>query len=183
MGAELVHRQAKGQTIEEAFNKVYDEAQQYSGHQEGYSGDINSCSFTKDVTSMLKTMSIRQLESYMEDNCPKGEAWGYCIINPVLNKNKTKSMVSVNPQKGTRKWKTVYKAVDPWSDRIIALDESQTQCIKKARVYVEKNPDVKLKIIIAKELVEGNVECALVKYKPSKTEAPGRYKFIGLAPC
>ena len=35
--------------------------------------------------------------------------------------------------------------------------------------------------IIAKELVEGNVECALVKYKPSKTEAPGRYKFIGLA--
>ncbi len=181
MGAELVHRQAKGKDIQEAFSNAYDEALNYSGHQEGYSGDLNSCSFTQDVTPMLKTMSIRQLENYMENNCPKGEAWGYCIINPVLNNNKIKSTVSVNPQKGARKWETVYKAVDSWTDKVIALDKSQTQCIKKARNYVEKNPTNSLKVIITKELVNGTAECASVRYKASKTEALGRYKFIGLA--
>ncbi len=54
MGAELVHRQAKGKDIQEAFSNAYDEALNYSGHQEGYSGDLNSCSFTQDVTPMLK---------------------------------------------------------------------------------------------------------------------------------
>jgi len=182
MGAEVVHRQARGNNINEAFQNAYQEAEDYSGHQEGYNGDLNSCSFTRDVTPMLKTMSIRQLENYIEENCPRREAWGYCIINPVLNKNKTKSIVSVNPQKGTRKWVTVYKAVLTWDEREVARDSSQTNCIKKARAYVEKYPDSSLKIIIAKELVEGNSQCALVKYKSSKTEAKGRYKFIGIAP-
>lgn len=182
MGADVVHRQAKGKNIEEAFKNAYADAELYSGQHEGYSGDINSCSFTQDVTSMLQTMTIRQLENYIEENCPRREVWGYCITNPVLNKNKVKSEVFVTPQKGTRKWVTVYKAVTTWDEREVAKDSSQTNCIKKARAYVEEYPNSSVRIIITKELVEGNKHCAVVKYKQSKTEALGRYKFIGIAP-
>jgi hypothetical protein len=181
MGANLIERTVRARSIKEAWQRVYDEAEDYSGHQEGYSGDFNTCSFAKDVTSMLKTKSIKDLDEYIADNCDKRDAWGYCLQEPVTNKNKVKSQVDVTPQKGTRKWETVYKAVTSWDQREIARDKSQTNCIKKARAYVEANPDVSLKVVIAKELTEGNTQCATVAYKKSTTEKLGLYKFIGWA--
>ena len=101
----------------------------------------------------------------------------------VTNKNKVKSQVDVTPQKGTRKWETVYKAVTTWDQREVARDKSQTVCIKKARAFVEANPDVSLKVIIAKELTEGNSQCATVTYKKSTNEKLGLYKFVAWAAC
>ena len=183
MGAELIERTVRARNIKEAWEKVYEEAQQYSGDQDGYSGDFNTCDFAKDVTSMTKTKSFREIDQYIEDNCNKRDAWGYCIEEPVSNKNKVKSQVDVTPQKGTRKWETIYKAVTTWDQREVARDKSQTVCIKKARAFVEANPDVSLKVVIAKELTEGNTQCATVTYKKSTTEKLGLYKFIGLAAC
>jgi hypothetical protein len=181
MGANLIERTVRARSIREAWQKVHDDAEEYSGHQEGYSGDFNTCFFAKDVTSMLKTKSIKDLDEYITDNCNKREAWGYCLQQPVSNKNKVKSQVNVTPQKGTRKWETVYKAVTSCEEKEVARDKSQTNCIKKARTYVESNPDVIVKIIIAKELIEGNSRCASVTYKKSIKEKLGLYKFIGLA--
>jgi hypothetical protein len=103
------------------------------------------------------------------------------IQQPVSNKNKVKSQVDVTPQKGTRKWETVYKAVTSWEQEEIARDKSQTVCIKKARAYVEANPDASVKVIIAKVLTEGITQCATVTYKKSTTEKLGLYKFVGWA--
>lgn len=178
MGATLRMTQVWARSMKEAWQKAYEEAEEYSGHQEGYSGDFNTCTFHKDVTSMLKTKSAHELDDYIADNADKRDAWGYCLQQPVLNKNKVKSQVDVTPQKGTRKWETVYKAVTTWEQREVARDKSQTNCIKKARLFVESNPDVSVKIIIAKELIEGNSQCATVNYKKSTTEKLGLYKFV-----
>jgi hypothetical protein len=181
MGAELIERTVRARSIKEAWDIVYRDAEEYSGHQEGYSGDFNTCQFTKDMTSFLKSMKTKQLDEYIEEHCPKREVWGYCIVDPVQNKNKVKSQVDVTPQKGTRKWETVYKAVTSWEDIEVARDKSQTLCIKKARVYIENNPSVNIRVIIAKELIEGNTQCATIAYKKSTTEKLGLYKFIGWA--
>jgi hypothetical protein len=183
MGAELIYRTARGKNIQDAFKRACQDDEDYFGHQEGYSGGIHTCDLTKDVTSMTKTKSFRDIEEYIADNASKREAWGFCMETPVENKNKVKSQVDVTPQKGTRKWETVYKAVTTWDQREVARDKSQTNCIKKARAYVEANPDVSLKVIIAKELTEGNSQCATVTYKKSTTEKLGLYKFIAWAAC
>lgn len=183
MGAELIYRTARGKNIQDAFKRACEEDEDYFGHQEGYSGGIHTCSLIKDVTSMTKTKSFRDIEEHIADNASKREAWGFCMETPVENKNKVKSQVDVTPQKGTRKWETVYKAVTSWDQREVARDKSQTNCIKKARAYVEANPDVNLKIIIAKELIEGNSQCATITYKKSTTEKLGLYKFIAWAAC
>jgi hypothetical protein len=181
MGAELIYRTARGKNIQDAFKRACQDDEDYFGHQDGYSGGIHTCGLTKDVTSMTKTKSFRDLEEYIADNTNKREVWGYCVEEPVANKNKVKSQVDVTPQKGTRKWETVYKAVTSWDQREIARDKSQTNCIKKARAYVEANPDVSLKIVIAKELTEGISQCATITYKKATTEKLGLYKFIGWA--
>lgn len=181
MGAELIHRTARGKNIDDAFRRAYEEDQDYYGHQEGYSGGINTCDFRKDVTHMLKTKSKSEVEDYIAENANKREAWGFCLEQPVTNKNKVKSQVDVTPQKGARKWETIYKAVTTWDGREVARDKSQTTCIKKARAYVESNPDVSLKIIIARELVQGNSQCATVTYKKAKDEKLGLYRFVAWA--
>lgn len=181
MGQALIYRSEKGKNIEDAFKRACEKDEKYYGHQEGYSGGIHTCNLQKDVTSMLKTKSRSELKDYIANTTSKREIWGYCIEQPVLNKNKVKSQVDVTPQKGTRKWETIYKAVTSWEGNEITRDKSQTACIKKARAYVEANPDVSLKVIIAKELTEGNTKCATVTYKKSTTEKLGLYKFVGWA--
>lgn len=181
MGANSVSITVKGYDIKSAFDGVYQRALENSGHQEGYSGDFNSTHFTKDVTSLIKTIGINKIDDYIHENCPKWETWGYCLKEPVTNKNKIKTQVDVTPQKGTRKWITVYEGVERWNNNTVVSDKSQTECIKKVRAYVEKHPNVTINVIISKALVEGNKNCATVTYKKSKEEAPGHYRFIGLA--
>jgi len=183
MGANLVRTTATGTKIENAFDKVRNDAEDYSGHQEGYSGDFNVTYFGRDVTHMLKKMLPAELDEYIIDNCPKGETWGYCIEKPVENKNKVKSSVEAIVQKGTRSWKTMYKAIDQWSGKCFVEDISQTACIKKARAFVERNPEISLTVIITKDIVVGNQNCAKITYKKSEKEKPGLYRFIGWASC
>lgn len=183
MGSELVYRKAHGRNMQEAFKSACEEDNDYYGHQEGYSGGIHTCDLHKDVTPLLKTKKMSALNDYISDNCDKREVWGYCIKEPVLNKNKVKSQVNVTPQKGTRKWVTIYKAVTAYEHVEVARDISQTACIKKAREYVEKNLEKTLEIIIAKELVGSNARCASITYKKATNEKLGLYQFVGWAAC
>jgi hypothetical protein len=184
MGSNLISTTVRARNIQEAWGYVYEQAIEYSGNQDGYSGDFNTCSFTKDVTGMLSTKTKKEVDDLIEDTCDKREAWGYCIEQPVSNKNKVKSQVDVTPQKGARKWETIYQAVaHNMEARVVAKDKSQTECIKKARAYVEANPNTTVKVIIVKELIEGNSQCATVKYKKATTEKLGLYRFIGWAAC
>tara|TARA_R110000868_G_scaffold5681_3_gene33590 strand:+ start:1047 stop:1595 length:549 start_codon:yes stop_codon:yes gene_type:complete len=182
MGATEANATIKASNINEAWEQAVENANEYSGHQEGYSGDLNTCDFTRDLTSKLKSMSETELKIYIYEKCPKWEAWGYCRKKPILNKNKIKTVVKTNPQKGTRIWKTVYQGKNRYGD-IVVTSDSQTECIKKVRAYVEKNPMYPIDIVISKVITNGNTKCATVEYKKSSGETMGEYVFIGLAAC
>ena len=63
------------------------------------------------------------------------------------------------------------------------METKQADAIAKARAYVEKNPDVDIKIQIGKRLIGEDVLCADVTYKPSTTERKGKWGFIGWCSC
>jgi hypothetical protein len=181
MGACSIILSAKGKNIKDAFNNAVEEANDYYGHQEGYSGTINTCQLVKDVTSKRPTMHPDELEQWMINNTHKREVMGYCVRQPKVNENKIKTKVDNIPQHGTRKWVTMYIAEDEWEGAVVAKAKTQTECIKKARAWVEKNPTRSVKVKIAKELQEGNRDCARITYKKAAGEKDGLYVFAGWA--
>mgnify|MGYP003641566268 CR=1 FL=1 len=182
MGATNATATISANNIRTAWNEAVEEANEYSGHQEGYSGDLNTCDFTKDLTYKLGSMTKKKLIDYMYEKCPKWEAWGFCSDKPVINTNKIKTVVTTNPQKGTRKWKTEFHGVN-FHGNVVVKADSQTECIKKCRLYIEKNPTERLSVEITKVLQEGNTKCADIRYKHSTKEKKGTYIFVGLAAC
>jgi hypothetical protein len=122
-----------------------------------------------------------ELEQWMINNTHKREVMGYCVRQPKVNENKIKTKVDNIPQKGTRKWTTEYHGVEKYSRDILVSARTQAECIKKARAYVEKNPDTTIVIEIAKTLAEGNRKCAEVTYKKAAGEKDGLYVFAGWA--
>lgn len=180
MGAISIEVVAMGKNIQEAFRYAVEEAELEYG-RDPYNGAINHCDLTKDVSHLKKTMSLDKLHQYMVNNTSKRCVMGYCKEKPILNTNKTKSTVLNFPQKGTRKWQTIYQAID-WQGKVYAEKKSQTECIKEARKFVEKNPNLSLDIVISKKLVDGRTKCASISYKSSKKERLGTYVFVGWAP-
>lgn len=184
MGAQSIVVSAHGKNMRDAFNNAVEEANDYYGHQEGYSGAINNCELTSDWTN--KRSNYPEDDHFHEailDYTNKRDVIGYCTQDPLGNTNKIKSVVNNMPQHGTRKWKTVYEAVD-YGDSVVVTADTQTECIKKARAYVEKNPNGSaIKIRVNKILVEGNQICATIAYKKSSRERQGSYTFVGWAPC
>jgi hypothetical protein len=75
---------------------------------------------------------------------------------------------------------TIYEAVD-WDGIVRCEGKTQGECVKKARKYVESQGEGHLNIRVTKKLSEGKAHCAKVSYKPSSSERPGRYVFIGVA--
>lgn len=185
MGAISITRSGKARNIKEAWKYIQDEDKEEYG-EDSYNGASNNCHLVKDVTSEWKAFKGTQDEfcGKLIERASKREMYGFCIEEPKANTNKTKSIVNNIPQKGTRKWITKYVGRNRWTgeDAIGVVAETQTECIKKARAYVEKNPNEKLEIYITKTLEKGNAICAEVQYKTSSTEKLGKYVFAGWAP-
>jgi hypothetical protein len=181
MGAISIEVTAYGKNIKEAFRNAQEEAQEEYG-TDSYNGSINNCYLTKDVSSKRPTMHPTELYDYIIERVDKREVMGWCENAPKLNENKIKSQVKNFPQEGARKWVTVYQAIKPWSNEVVAEDKTQTGCIKKARAYVERHKG-SLEIIITKRLESGKEKCATVSYKKAAGEKNGKYVFVGMAPC
>jgi hypothetical protein len=189
MGAISIKIYGRGDSMEEAFKDAQEEEQEEKG-TDLYNGSMHHCDLRADWTRKYNGKNIDKLYDEAINYTSKREVIGICIDKPKPNKNKTKSQVENIPQKGSRKWETVYQAVfegynsslNEFTDTVVVEGKTQTECIKKARAYVEKNKSVNLTIKISKRLVTGNVECAKVSYKRSRTEMSGRYVFIGWAP-
>ena len=107
MGANWFRTYSMGKDIKEAYNNAVNDANEYHGHQEGYSGEINSSAGFRDVTKDYKSSKL-SLEDYMSRECDKmtkhDGAHGICVQEPVLNKNKIKSTVEHIVTPGTKKW-------------------------------------------------------------------------------
>jgi hypothetical protein len=180
MGTQNCWGQAQGKNMREAWRKAYQEDEEEYGHQQGYSGHLNVCEFIGDVTSQYKRMSEDEFEEFLERKLDKGDAVGVCIKEPVTNTNKVKTKVENKPQKGARKWITMYVAETVMGDELVKAT-TQTECIKRARKMMEQQSYQRVIVTIRKELFQGNSHCATITYKPSAKEALGKYQFYGKA--
>jgi hypothetical protein len=82
MGATDFYTTAKGKTAEIAYRRANDEARSYSGHQEGYSGDIQTTSgFRLMPTTLFKGLRAKTRGRILElvafgEGPRKGELYG-----------------------------------------------------------------------------------------------------------
>lgn len=76
MGAHNFYDEATGKTAKEAYRNAKDEANARNGHQEGYSGDIQTTSGFRMVT-LKEGQSFNELEDEVLDD-PRFDKRGDC---------------------------------------------------------------------------------------------------------
>jgi hypothetical protein len=185
MGASNYFSLGYGKTMKEAYNNCVAEANEYHGHQEGYSGEINCSNGFVDKTKDWKASKLSQ-QQYNEkyaDGYGKGEAaFGLCIEEPVSNNNKIKSTVAHNVFKGTRKWELVYIPQTRSESWFGKTHNNKVDAVKEAREYTERTGNRTI-VVIEKILskASGNRIVADIEYKSNSKEKRGKYVFFGLA--
>lgn len=182
MGAQQFQTTQRGKTMSKAYADARQDAEDEHGHEEGYSGEINSTHNCFDVTKQYKD-SKKSLQKFIDDaqeNMDKGECLGICIEEPTINSNKIKSQVENTPTIGTTKW--ILQYVVYVYDGAVKSFNTKGDAIKFARDYTEKTQK-RTRIDMEKVLEKGNCTVASVTYKQSKDEKSGKYVFFGLAPC
>lgn len=182
MGATLVQQRAIGKDLQEAYRYAVEEAI-YENGNDSYNGTISTTrgivDKTKEYLSLGMTPSQYAYWLYENDKLDKwGNAVGICLSKPVENTNKIKTKVDTTPQKGTRKWETVYQ-VRTRDGQVVASSEFQTEAIKKAREYTERTKE-STQVHITKQL-SGNTLVSTITYKKANEEKDGVYYLIGLA--
>lgn len=187
MGSISIERVERACSMSEAFVQAQENDEIEFG-SDSYNGGINHCELVADWTHKYNGKNLEKLLKEALDFCSKREAVGICLEKPKPNTNKVKSKVDNVPQKGTRKWDTVYQGVkrdylngQGFIDTVVVEGKTQTECLKKARTHCEKTKE-SLEIVITKKLVSGNRKCATVSYKPSSSESSGKYIFVAWAP-
>lgn len=182
MGAINFERTSYGKTLREAYEKACEDATEEVGHQEGYSGDINSTSGVLDKTEEFKR-SKKSIRDFVEESfeaIPKRSCWAVCLTEPILNSNKVKTKVDNIVTTGTKKWILKYKVVD-YRGNTIFSENTKGEAIQKAKEYVE-NYHGTLSVHLSKELSEGDTKVATISYKKGTNERDGTWIFFGVAP-
>lgn len=142
-----------GMTIEEARRDALRQDREMHGHEEGYSGGMNS--------------------STGEDDRSK------CLVKPKISK---RCKVKKETQKGARKWETIF-VIEPyafrndWSLREERNDLTQAQAVKRAKDLAIKHQRA-FKVMIEKRLVNGNCDIATVEPAAPRQ---GKWLFTGVA--
>jgi hypothetical protein len=184
MGSVVFTVQARGFNVQEAYRKAMDDADDEMGHQEGYSGTINSSKShrlidrTCDFAKAKKKGFYDFAEEYASNN---DEAIYFMeLVKPVENKSKIKTTVEHHVEKGTKKWIQVFEISTSSGDDLLDSCATKGEALTKARTWSEKNKR-KCTINIAKKLEKGSTLTATVNYKPSSKESVGLYMFYGWA--
>ena len=169
MGAIHKEDSIKGKDLRTAFKNLQDSDREELGN-DYYNGGWNNAAGIIEVSK----------KKFDSGEPSKHEpAWAWCTHKPVKNNMKIKTTVKNYPVKGTRKWVTKYMVDDPrWSGTIIE-ELKQADAIKKARALVEKNPEWKLKVYVAKVLEQHQPLVAEINYKKSSKEKDGRWDIKG----
>ena len=181
MGAITIDIRVRAYDIHEAFKIACEEARDEYGN-DIYNGKINNCEFVGDLTKKFKDNGDKETVAYALDRAGKREVYGWEVSEPVENSNKVQSKLINKPTTVGRIWKTVYTARQKFDDVVYAETYTKQECIKKARALVEENNDLDLEIRVEKKLVQGSNVCANIIYKRSRTQRPGEFRFMGLAP-
>ena len=182
MGASWFTNRSKGKDIKEAYNEAVDRANYEYGHQEGYSGQINSSSGYRDVTKDFKA-SGKSMGQFMDEAMNRltkhQGAQAICIQQPIENKNKTKSQVEHIVTPGTKKWVLTY--IVYCGESRIASAVTKGDAVKRAREYSERHQCTTMIKMERRLEKDAHALVAKVKYKPSTTERDGEWVFFGWA--
>lgn len=184
MGSQSFTTYARGKSATDAYNRAVEDANDEYGHQEGYSGAINSSGGFRDITKEFKASkkSMSQFIDEQIDKLTKFEgARAVCIEEPVANANVIKSQVEHIVTPGTKKWVLTY--IIYCRESRIASAVTKGEAVKRAREYSEKNQcttTIKMERRLEKD---SHALVAKITYKPSTKEKEGRWVFFGWASC
>ena len=184
MGSQVFENYSRGKDVREAYNRAVQRAEEEYGHQEGYSGHINSSAGFRDVTKEWKA-SKKSMDKFVQDELERltkhQGAQAICIEEPKANTNKVKTQVEHVVTHGTKKWILLY-VVYCSGDRITGAP-TKTEALKLAREYSEKNQCTT--VIKMERTLEKRDQAivAKVSYKRSSTEKEGKWLFFGWASC
>ena len=184
MGANWFTTYSNGKNVKEAYALAVERAEEEYGHQEGYSGHINSSAGYRDVTKEFKA-SGKGVHEYIDSQInilsKHNGAQAICIQEPVTNSNKIKTQVEHIVTPGTKKWVLKYKVNKGWDDSgVVGLYATKGDAVKAARAHTERTQE-STSIDVVKVLEKGNIKVAKVTYKKSSTERDGRWIFFGWA--
>lgn len=183
MGSQQFQTYSRGKSANDAYNRAVEDANDEYGHQQGYSGEINSSAGFRDVTEKFKA-SGKDLNKYIDERLDVltkfNGAEAICIEKPVTNTNKIKTQVDHVVEKGTKKW--VLKYVVHGSSGRIGSYNTKGDAVKAARAYTEKNMGTTV-VHMEKVLEKGETKVATINYKKATNEKDGRWVFYGWASC
>ena len=184
MGSSWFRNESRGRSVQAAYDRAVERAEEEYGHQEGYSGEINSSAGYRDITKEWKA-SKKDLEAFIakqHDDLTKFDgARAICIEEPVANKNVTKSQVEHIVTPGTKKWVLTYIVYH--GESRIASAVTKGDAVKRAREYSEKHQCTTIIKMERRLEKDSHALVAKIKYKPSSTEKDGRWVFFGWASC
>jgi len=179
MGASWFEMTAYGKTLSDAYTNAVAEAEVESGN-DSYNGTISTTHTSDDLTDQFRR-SKKSFDEYVkmqQDKLHKRDCAGICILDPIVNKNKTKSQVEHIVTPGTKKW--VLKYVVYTHDNQLGSYNTKGDAVKAARAHTEKTQQ-STTITMEKKLEKGNSTVARITYKKSTTEKDGQWVFFGYA--
>lgn len=182
MGSQAFTTYSRGKNVNDAYDRAVEYANDEYGHQQGYSGEINSSAGFRDVTKEFKA-SKKDLNKFINEQMDRlskhNGAQAICIDEPKLNTNKIKTQVEHVVTPGTKKW-MLYYIVE--ADIHIGSFLTKGDALTKARAYTEKT-GISSRVKIEKRLYKMENTVAKISYKKSPTEKEGRWVFFGWASC
>ena len=182
MGSQSFTTYSRGKSVNDAYNRAVEAAEEEYGHQDGYSGQINSAGGYGDATKEFKA-SKKSLDKFIDEQIDKltkfDGARAVCIEEPVANNNKTKSQVEHVVTPGTKKWVLTYVVYCDGSRINSALTKGDA--VKMARAYSEKHQRTTTVKIERRLEKDSHALVAKITYKKSSTEKEGRWVFFGWA--
>jgi len=182
MGASWFSTYSKGKSVQAAYNNAVEDANHEYGHQEGYSGEINSSAGYRDVTKEYKASgkSMAEFIKQSMDRLTKHQgAQAICIEEPRGNDNKIKTQVEHIVTPGTKKWVLTY--IVYCGESRIASALTKGDAVKRARDYSEKHQCTTVIKMERRLEKDAHALVAKVTYKKSSTEKDGRWVFFGWA--
>ena len=184
MGACQFKVRSTGKTVEEAYRRACEIAEDECGHQDGYNGTISTTHSFRDETEAYGKSKFNDTYAYIRNrfdghSMNKRDCSAICVLKPVGNKNKTQSQVEHIVTPGTKKWILKYCVYEN-STLLISSHLTKGDAVKSARAYTEKR-QVPTFIAMEKVLEKGGSMVAKITYKKAPTERDGEWIFFGYA--
>lgn len=181
MGVQSFIIKGRGESINEAFSDLQDEAIHEHGY-DPYSGTIATVYGYRDVTEKFKA-SKKSLQEYMSErleNIAKRECEAICIKPPVKDERKNKVKVEHVVTPGTKKWLLKYTVYA--STRKVKSFDTKGDAVEFAKKWIETYKE-NIEIHMEKVLEKGNTVVAKLSFVRPTKPTDGEWVFFGAAAC